>query len=150
MFPMFSGYYQHGLDEKFRVSVPSRFLTLLEAQGGVRSFWSIPGFDKCVLLYLHDDFMRIAEQVRARTTMGNPDDRGFKRQFFSQARELPVDKPGRILLPREVRELAGIESEAILLGVDDHVEVWSPANWAEEFARSQEKYSTAAGGIFRA
>lgn len=150
MFPLFHGFFLHALDDKNRLSLPRKFLAVLEAVGKTKSFWAVPGFDKCLYLYLADDYEKFASRVRERAQIGNADDRSFLRWFFGLSRELPVDGTGRILLPRDLKELAGIEGEVNLLGVGDRIEMWSAANWAEEQSRGQEKYMAAAAGILHA
>ena len=57
--------------------------------------------------------------------------RAFARYFFSGAAEVEIDKQGRILIPQNLREYAGIEKEVAIIGVSDRVEVWSEAAWRE-------------------
>ena len=63
---------------------------------------------------------------------GNPQARKLKRHFYSSAAECDVDKQGRLTIPQELKEYAGIEKELITVGSDKTIEVWSREHWEDE------------------
>jgi MraZ protein len=146
---MFLGQYRHSLDAKGRLNVPKKFLEPLQDPAHSRLFYATLGLEQCIFFFLYDEWQELVAQVR-QASLGSEEARGFSRQFFSMARELPVDGSGRVLIPKEYRELAGLESEAILVGVDRRIELWSPARWDEESKRNQDSYEQHAKEIFRA
>lgn len=146
---MFVGSYTHAIDAKGRINVPRRFLDPLESSGEARRFFATQGLEGCVFLFLKVQWLAVVEQVRA-NSLGSEEARAFSRRFFASTRELDVDSAGRILLPKELRDFAGIGAEALFVGVDTRIEIWSPARWSNHDARHGPKYEEHAKGIFRA
>ena len=146
---MFLGTYKHTLDAKGRLSVPKRFLEPLADPGRGRLFFGTRGLEPCVFLFLPEVWQSVVTQVR-QASLGSEDARGFSRLFFSMARELPVDGSGRILLPAEYREIAGIDRDVLLVGVDTRVELWSPERWQSEQERNESSFEQQAREIFQA
>lgn len=144
---MFLGTYKHSLDAKGRLSIPRRFLEELPEGEDQRLFFGTRGLERCVFLFLPDDWKEVVSQVR-QASLGSERARGFSRLFFSTARELPVDGAGRVLVPSEYRELAGIDREAVLVGVDRRIEIWAPERWSGEEERNENNYEQQATEIF--
>jgi len=122
---MFLGEYQHSLDSKGRIIVPSRFREELGAK-----FIATKGLDNCLFLYPMEEWKIIEEKLTA-LPFTRADVRSFARFFFSGASELEIDKQGRILLPANLREYAGIEKDLIVIGVGARVEIWASHSWAQ-------------------
>src|SRR5918997_1563447 len=120
---MFLGRYNHTLDAKGRLAIPARFREAL-AEGLVLT----RGIDRCLALYPLTAWRPLAEKVSA-LPISDPDARTFRRLVFAEAADLELDAQGRILLPPELRRYAGIEREAIVVGVNTSVEIWSPERW---------------------
>ncbi len=122
---MFFGQYHHNLDEKGRLMVPARFRNELAAAGA----YVMEGFDRNLMVMAASTFERIADQV-AQTNLLDQKARILSRKIFSNAYPVDVDRAGRILLPLNLRPLADLEAEVVVVGVGDYFELWSPANWA--------------------
>ncbi|MFN8594133.1 MAG: division/cell wall cluster transcriptional repressor MraZ [Thermomicrobiales bacterium] len=120
---MFLGRYAHNLDAKGRLAVPARFREAL-AEGVVLT----RGIDRCLALYPLAAWRPLAEKVAA-LPLTDADARHFRRLVFAEAADLPLDGQGRILIPLELRRYAEIEREAIVVGVDTSIEIWTPARW---------------------
>ena len=71
----------------------------------------------------------MAEKVAA-LPITDSDARNFRRLVFAEAADLPLDAQGRILIPPDLRRYAELEREALVVGVDTSIEIWSPARWA--------------------
>ncbi len=121
---MFLGRYAHSLDAKGRVAVPARFRDAL-AEGVVLT----RGIDRCLALYPMAAWLPLAEKVSA-LPITDPDARNFRRMVFAEAVNLDLDGQGRILVPPELRRWAGLEREALVVGVHTAIELWSPERWA--------------------
>ena len=121
---MFLGRYAHALDAKGRLAVPARFRDAL-ADGVVLT----RGIDRCLALYPMAAWMPLAERVSA-LPITDPDARNFRRLVFAEAVDLGLDGQGRILVPPELRRWAGLEREALVVGVHTAIEIWSPERWA--------------------
>lgn len=128
---MFLGEYQHALDIKGRLTVPSR---LREGLGD--SFVVTKGLENCLFLYPLQEWKIIEEKLKS-LPLTRADARAFVRFFFSGACECEVDKQGRILLPQNLREYALIERDVVIIGAGTRAEVWSRAKW-EEYSRTAE------------
>lgn len=122
---MFTGEYQHTLDDKGRVIVPAK---LREGLGD--TIMITRGLDRCLFIYHLDDWMKIEQKVKE-LPVTRRDARAFTRYFFSGAAEVEIDRQGRILIPQNLRDYAGIEKEVMIIGVSNRVEVWSEEAWKE-------------------
>jgi len=138
---MFLGEYQHSLDAKGRIIVPSKFREELGAR-----FIATKGLDNCLFLYPMDEWKVIEEKLRT-LPFTRADVRSFARFFFSGASELEIDKQGRILLPPNLREYAGIEKDLTIIGVGARVEIWANEKWAPYNQTAQSSYEIIAENL---
>jgi MraZ protein len=111
------------MDIKGRVSVPSKFR---EALGD--TFFITKGLDNCLFVFPKDEWQNFEDKLKA-LPMTNKNARAFVRLFFSGASECELDKQGRILIPQPLREHAGIDREAVIIGTGTRVEIWSQEGW---------------------
>jgi len=123
---MFLGRYEHTLDEKNRMTIPSRFREQL-AHGVVLS----PGLDGCLWLYTPDEYEKIASRIDE-LPWTEPDSRKFVRAMYSGAIDMTPDKQGRIRIPEYLLDRAGIESEVYIIGIHSKVEIWARDRWIEK------------------
>ena len=123
---MFLGQYQHNVDSKGRVIIPSRFRDSLE---GV--VYLTQGFDQNLRLLPEATFNAIYQQV---TSMSTTDltARRLRRLIFSTAQQVEMDGNGRILIPKYLREIANLDSDVVVVGVGEAIEIWSPEAWETE------------------
>ncbi|MCH3964196.1 MAG: division/cell wall cluster transcriptional repressor MraZ [Clostridium sp.] len=122
---MFIGEYEHCLDSKNRIIIPSKF-----RQDLGNSFIITKGLDKCLYVYTTDQW-KILEDKLEKLPLTNKSARAFVRFFFSGANELSIDKQGRVLVPQSLLEYASIEKEVVSIGVSNRIEIWSKINWIE-------------------
>lgn len=122
---MFIGEYQHALDSKNRMIVPSK---LREELGN--KFVITKGLDGCLYAYPQDEWKNLEEKMKT-LPLTNRDARSFVRFFFAGACEIEMDKQGRGLIPQNIKEYAGIEKEIVSIGVLTRVEIWSKEKWQE-------------------
>ena len=120
---MFLGRYAHNLDAKGRLAIPARYREAL-ADGVVLT----RGIDRCLALYPLQVWQPLAEKVAA-LPLTDADARNFRRLVFAEAVDLNLDGQGRILIPPELLRYAEIEREAVVVGVDTSIEIWSPERW---------------------
>lgn len=147
---MFLGTYEHAIDAKGRVSVPKKFLEHFREPGQRRMFFATKGFDRCIALYTSEGWDAAVAKVRKNQMDDDEAHRAFKRTFFSLASELEVDSSGRVLLPAKLRASAEIGDDAVFVGVDDHLEIWSAKGWKAHEERHETRFEEHAKGIFRA
>lgn len=123
---MFLGEFQHSLDAKGRIILPSKFRAQLESGLVITR-----GPDNCLWVMSATDFNTYADTLRERARRGDPRWRDVLRFIFSGAHEDHPDKQGRISVPEHLRDHAGLEREVTITGSDDRIEVWRPERWAE-------------------
>jgi len=121
---VFLGRHSHNLDDKGRLALPARYRE--ELRDGVVI---TRGFDNCLLIYPMAAWAPLAERVSA-LSIGDPDVRLLRRMLFANASDLLLDRQGRILVPAELRTHAGLEREAVVVGMHSFIEIWSPEGWA--------------------
>lgn len=121
---MFIGEYRHSVDEKGRVAVPARFRGQL-TEHVVVARW----LDACIAVFPQAEFQRHAERLSA-LPLGDPTARAMRRQLFGYSYEVEPDRQGRVLIPQQLRDWAGLADEAVVVGGDDHLELWAPDRWA--------------------
>ena len=122
---MLIGEYQHSLDSKNRMIIPSK---LRDDLG--RKFIITKGLDGCLYMYPAEEWQKLQEKLKS-LPLSNKDARAFVRFFFAGACEVEMDKQGRGLIPQNLKEYAGIEKEIVSIGVLSRVEVWSKEKWNE-------------------
>lgn len=116
---MFMGEYNHTVDAKGRLIVPSKFRENLGDE-----FVVTKGLDGCLFVYDNNEWTAFEEKLKT-LPLTNKEARQFVRFFLAGAASLEVDKQGRILLPANLREFAGLDKEAVLIGVASRIEIWS-------------------------
>jgi len=120
---MFMGEYTHTIDEKGRLIVPAK---LREELG--KKFVITKGLDGCLFVYNETEWAVFEEKLKT-LPLTNKEARFFVRFFLAGASEAETDKQGRILVPENLRELAELSKDVVLVGVGSRVEIWSKANY---------------------
>ncbi|MEE8163624.1 MAG: division/cell wall cluster transcriptional repressor MraZ [Anaerolineae bacterium] len=129
---MFSGEYEHTIDDKGRLTIPAKFRAKL-AEG----LFVTRGLDGCLFVLPPDAWEALSEKV-ASLPLAQGSARLFSRMIYSGT-ECKLDKQGRILLPPPLREHADIESEVVVIGVNSRLEIWSKKRWQELITRMEEE-----------
>lgn len=120
---MFIGEYFHSIDLKGRVSVPARFRDDLGS-----CFYLTKGLDGCLFVLPASEWDRLEQKISA---MPVSKARGLQRFFFAGAAEVSPDKQGRILIPQNLREYAGLEKDVTIIGAAARAEIWSTQKWTQ-------------------
>ena len=120
---MFMSEYNHTIDTKGRLIIPAKFRDVLGQE-----FVVSKGMDGCLFVYANDDWNAFEQKLTALPLI-NKEARQFARFFLSGAATVELDKQGRILLPTNLREFAGLDKDVVLVGVGSRVEIWSKDKW---------------------
>lgn len=120
---MLVGEYNHNLDVKGRVSVPAKFRDDLGS-----TFIVTKGLDNCLFAYSKDEWIKFEEKLKT-LPLTNINARNFTRFFLAGATECEIDKQGRINIPQNLREYAGLTKDVCIIGVATRVEIWDKAKW---------------------
>lgn len=125
---MFMGEYNHTIDAKGRLIIPSKFR---EALGN--EFVLTKGLDGCLFVFPMKEWEAFEEKLRSLPLI-DKNARKFSRFFLAGASTCELDKQGRILVPGTLREFAQMDKEVVLTGMLDRIEVWSKEQWLENNA----------------
>lgn len=128
-FSGFSGKYYYTVDPKGRIIVPSDFRKTISNNYSTKKLYVTNAlFDRCLLIYPEEEWKRLEEKVRALPNM-DKDVKLFKRRVIASKKECDFDKQGRILIPADLREDAGIKGEIVIVGQIDRIELWNRKGW---------------------
>ncbi len=120
---MLIGEYTHTIDDKNRLSLPSKFRKELGKKVVIT-----PGLDTCLFVFTMKEWGTFSEKL-AGSNMLQADSRSFNRYILGGAVEAEVDALGRVLVPDFLRKRVALESKAVIIGVQNRVEIWSEKSW---------------------
>lgn len=137
---MFYGTFEHALDDKHRLMIPSRLREQIPAdEQGV--FFVTLWLDGCLGLFTRRGGEELVQKVKAAGgSYQKSSARSFARHLFANTRREELDAQGRLLLSDKLCAKAGIRRDVVLVGVNDHIEVWDRRRWAEMDRRNQRGY----------
>jgi MraZ protein len=130
---MLIGQYAHTIDDKKRVSLPSKFRKELGGKVVLTH-----GLDNCLFVYPIKEWLKVSEKL-AELSMGQADTRGFNRFMLAGAVEADVDALGRILVPDFLKDFAGLKSKVVIIGVHTRIEIWNEKVWGEYKSRIEKQ-----------
>jgi MraZ protein len=133
----FLGEYQHSLDAKGRLIMPSDFRGPL-ADGAVIGI----GTHNCLVVYTPEEWVSAAEGIRELSRQGG-DQLDAARAFFAGAREVTPDSQGRVPIALDQRTYAGLERDVIVSGAFSRIEIWDATRWNERREEGQATLSAA-------
>lgn len=116
---MFMGEYAHNIDRKGRLIMPAKFREELGEHVVVNR-----GLDGCLYVYTVEQWQQVYQKLSTLPST-NKDARMYQRMMLSKAAECEMDSQGRILIPSSLIALAGLEKECLIIGVANHLEIWS-------------------------
>lgn len=138
---MFMGEYHHTIDDKGRLIVPAKIRYELGS-----NFIVTRGLDKCLAIYPSTEWSKVIDKYKA--LPDTKDARKFKRFLLSGANQSDFDKQGRVNISIPLMNYAELERDCIIIGVDDHLEVWSKNNWESFIKENEDDLSDIADKLF--
>ncbi len=139
---LLTGQFARSIDDKLRVAIPKSLRRAMECpEGGI--LYLATGTDESLALYTEDAFARLADRL-AGVSPTRQDVRAFARLFYARAQRVQADGQGRVRIPPELAALAALDKEVVLLGVRDHVEIWSSQRWKTYLEDKQGHYDEVA------
>lgn len=135
---MFYGEYQHTLDRKGRLIIPSKFREVIK-EHYIERFFITRGLDKCLFMFPEEEW-KLQEQKFKSMPFTKSESRRFNRFYFSGAGEIQPDRQGRILIPNYLKEYANIKKEVVIVGISNRIEIWSKERWMEFYKSSEESF----------
>lgn len=120
---MFLGEFIHKMDNKNRIMMPSEFRDILSEE-----FYITKGPENSLVIYTKEEFEKQSQRLD-NLVIENKKNRAIKRLFFSSTIKTSLDKQGRVLLNKNLRDYANIASEAMIIGNNTTIEIWDVATW---------------------
>ncbi len=135
---MFYGEFEHVVDVKNRVMIPSKFREIFKDRF-VERFFITEGLDKCLFVFTEEQWK--AEEKKFRDlSFTSVEARAFNRRFFGSAYEVDCDKQGRILIPEKLKTRVEIKSDVVFVGVSNRIEIWAKEKWQNFFNANEQKF----------
>ncbi len=122
----FVGRYEHSLDTKGRVILPAKFRATFERGG-----YLAENHEGCLALWTYGEFERQMTSMQEQAAAGRTD-RNRARLWASNAQEVEIDRQGRMVIPPRLRQFARLESDVLVIGALDRIELWNPSLWEEQ------------------
>ena len=122
---MFMGRHSHNIDSKGRVIIPAKMREQLGEH-----FVVTRGFEECIAVYSMEAWEKVMEAL-AQLPSNQKSARRIKRMFLSYAVEVEPDKQGKVIIPSDLREIAQLDKEVLVVGQENHVEIWNVDKWNE-------------------
>jgi MraZ protein len=143
---LLTGTFTRSIDHKLRLAIPKRLRDALgcPTPGGL---YVTPGTDGSLAIYTEGALERLAGRL-ALASPTRQQVRDFRRLFYARAQRVELDRQGRIRLPQGLADLAQLAGEAVLVGVQDHLELWAPERWEAYLKEKQAHYDEIAEAAF--
>lgn len=130
---MLIGEFTHTIDDKNRVSLPSKFRQYMGKKMVIT-----PGLDQCLFVFTLKEWEKISSKMSENASMLSSDMRSFTRYMFGGASEVELDTIGRVLVPDFLKERANLKSKVVVIGVQNRLEIWNEKSWTD-YKRQVEK-----------
>lgn len=138
---MFIGEYHHSIDEKGRLTIPSKLREELGEQ-----FILTRGLDGCLFIYSNSEWSNVINKYKELPNIKEA--RNFMRFFLSGATNQELDKQGRINIPSPLISYANLIKDCIIIGVNDRLEIWSKENWESFVKENEQSFTDMADHLF--
>ncbi len=142
---MFYGEYEHTLDKKGRLILPAKVRETAKANY-IEKFFVTRGLDKCLFLFSEDEW-RSQETKFKSLSFTKSQARRFNRLFFSGAVEVAPDGQGRVLLPKYLKDYAGIKKNVMIAGISNRLEIWDKTAWEKFYDDNRDSFEETAEGL---
>ncbi|MCR4292113.1 MAG: division/cell wall cluster transcriptional repressor MraZ [Candidatus Kuenenia sp.] len=146
---MFTGEYRHTIDTKNRLAIPASLRESINEEVEGKGFYITRGLDTCLFMYTPKEWQGVVSKIE-QSSFTNKKARQFQRLFFSKAQHISVTDPhGRILIPQYLKEIANIQKNVVIVGVNNRIEIWDEKNWSDFESEHNEEYEEIAEDLFQ-
>src|SRR5208283_2201241 len=142
---LLTGTHPRTLDDKNRLGLPKKVRELL---GDPATLYITPGPDQSLWIYTQAGLEQLSGKLD-QTPATDAEARVFRRLYFAQTEAVDLDRSGRILIPERLLQFGGLEHEAVLIGVRDHLELWDAQRWQAYLAANAPRFDAVAEGAFK-
>lgn len=133
---MFVGTFEHSLDEKGRLVLPSTFRSHLADRGFLSQY------ESCLGLWTPEEFRNVAQRLTDKVREGKASQYAL-RAFAANAHEVKPDSQGRVSIPQRLRDYAGLDRDVVVIGALDRIEIWDRSRWEQVSDTSDESLTHA-------
>lgn len=134
------------LDEKGRITIPRAMRDRMEAFGHI-VWYMTRGFDGSIFMVERSEWDKLRAQIGRFSAM-DAKTIDFRRFFFGSIAEVRMDAQGRMAVPQHLREYAGLDKDVVVLGVDNHIELWDREAWRAYQRAKEAEFREMAGNLF--
>jgi len=142
---MFYGEYEHTIDRKGRIIIPSKFREVFK-EHFVEKFYVTRGLDKCLFVFAEEEW-RLQEQKFKSMSFTKAEARKFNRLYFSGAVDVTCGRQGRVLLPQYLKDYAGIKHNIMIVGVSNRMEIWAKDEWYKYYESAMPTFEKTAENL---
>ena len=125
---MFKGMFEHQLDDKNRIRIPSKFKKELTGENGEKSYSFFRGMNRCICVMADDD---LDDTIASISEEGISESNHASAMFFSSIFSAEEDAQGRVVLPSMLKKIAGIQKDIVTIGRGKRLEIWAAEKYYE-------------------
>jgi len=138
-----SGEYRYALDEKARLMVPAP----IRKEIAGNKLWATRGIERCLMLFPPDAWDEFSKKLAEQLPQLQARGRMIRRRLLAPAKEVEIDRTGRIVVPSSLRTYAGLDKDCIVLGIDTYLEVWDEETYRDYESETNDLYQEAVDEI---
>jgi MraZ protein len=140
------GTYRNSMDPKGRVAIPAKLRNAFP-EGQRDKIYITRGIDTCITGYYYDEWQRLRHHLK-KVNINEKTKRKLKRQFIGRGAEVSFDKQGRIIIPQDLIDFAGLkDGEVLIIGSDNMIEIWDPDVYEAEGDLSEDVVQETMGSL---
>lgn len=122
---MLIGQYEHNLDDKNRLAIPAKLRRSLKG-----TLIITRGLDKCLFVLTDKEWQKLIDKI-SELPLGKKEARSLSRVMLAGAQDVGLDKLGRVIIPEHLKKYASILKKAVIVGVNNRLEIWAKDKWDE-------------------
>jgi MraZ protein len=136
---LLTGEFKNTLDDKGRVSLPSRL------RGGLDEnvLFLTKGIERCLWLFLPDQWKNVSGKLMDSAALSVAKSSLIQRRIIAPAQEVEIDKAGRIAVPQSLRDFAGLSRDCVILGIEKYIEIWDTDIYNAYWDENEDKFKDA-------
>lgn len=138
----------HNIDEKGRLAIPSKWRKKIIESNEIGPLTISKGLDQCLFIFTEKGWEDVIIKRLKKMPLGKKKVLGFMRGFISGSSEARIDGQGRIMIPQNLREYAGLTEKVVLSGTGAQIEVWDYGRWNTYMEENQQSYEDFAREFF--
>ncbi len=144
---LLTGEYRNTLDEKGRISFPTKLRNGLFSENDKNILVLTQSFDNCLWLYTKEEWQKLSSKIMETASPFNKQNRLVLRHFIGPAQEVELDKAGRLSIPQSLREYANLSKECVIIGINKYMELWDAETYDRYLEENENSLKEAAEAL---